>query len=64
MGDLRRKGYVTDAPPVPGWRCSAWMATVAALDAFAAMETRLEALIAKAQPVAAVGRLRGGKTIP
>lgn len=28
MGDLRRKGYVTDAPAVPGWRCSAWMATV------------------------------------
>jgi hypothetical protein len=31
MGDLRRKGYVTEATPVAGWRCSAWQATFATL---------------------------------
>ena len=60
MGDLRKKGYVTDAPAVAGYRCSAWQATNVGLNAFAAMEKRLEALIAKARPGEAAGRVRGG----
>lgn len=61
MGDLRRKGYVTEAPAVAGYRCSAWQATSAGMNAFAEMEKRLEALIAKARPVNAADVLRDGR---
>jgi hypothetical protein len=57
MMELRKRGYVTPAARIRGTKCTAWRATKRGLAEFAAVQARLEALIARARPLEAANAL-------